>query len=103
MNLQPLDLLVDLRLRLVSSVGTTMIVRRSAGTPSRSSSPGRSIAPTCWVIARFTTATATSDAGIEPDNRQQTKSIQPPIPTCATREQARAARTSAVTIAIMPT
>ena len=44
----------------------TMIVRRSGVTPLRNSNPGRILPPTSLVIARFTIAIATSEAGTKP-------------------------------------
>ena len=80
----------------VSSVGTTtMRAQIRAARPSRNSSPGSSIAPTCWVMMRLTIATATSDAGIDARRRQAPRSIQPPTPACATAdERERRARSS---------
>ena len=48
--------------RSASSVGITIMVRSSAGTPSSSSSPGSVVAPHRRVMQRFTTATADSEA-----------------------------------------
>src|SRR3546814_2711649 len=48
---------------LVSSVGTATIVRSDCGTPAVSSRPGKVIAPELQVIARSTSAVATSVAG----------------------------------------
>ena len=80
--LKPLDPL-SIADALASNTGTTMIVRRSGVTPLRNSNPGRTFPPTCLVIARFTIAIATSEAGTRP-TIARTRSGHPAIPTYAT-------------------
>jgi hypothetical protein len=53
-------------------------VRNSSGTPSRSARPGRRLAPTPRVTARFTSAMAMSTAGIAPSSPNN-QSIAPVI------------------------
>ena len=95
MDFEPLDLLVDRPAR-VSSVGTTTRVRRSAGTPSRSSRPGSSVAPKPPVTARLTSATAASIAGSSAERApaRQSQSVD------AAASPGRAAAASSTTPAI---
>ena len=48
-----------------------MMVRNCAGTPLRNSNPGSSVAPKPRVMPRFTSATATSMAGIAPSTQSR--------------------------------
>ena len=52
--------------RVVRSAGTTIMVRRCDGMPSRSARPGRIVAPNPLVTARFTRAMAASTDGTSP-------------------------------------
>ncbi len=55
----------------------TIIVRRSGGTPSRSSNAGRIVAPNRIAAPRLTSAIATSDAGISATSARRQRAHVP--------------------------
>ena len=85
--------------RLVRSVGTTTMVRKLSGTPLRSARPGRMVAPNLFVAARFTSATAASEAGMTA--RIPSSQTSHPLPPSTDQSKAKATMT-AVTIVIVP-